>query len=383
MNRPRVEPASRRLLSLVIGAAVLCSPLAITGRATAQDSAKAAAKAPAPDDKVILPFISSDTVIVGRFDVSRLDMKAVEAYANKMFDEMAKELGGDADNEGDDEIEELPAILADEKKEMAASMNEFRQKLAEFTGAGGHHVYILIESGGFSGDGAPVLITPLGVGADPAKLEEMLAEMAFWDATTTQVAGTLVTGQEEGLDALKQRVGAAGDKPAAAAAGTGGADLAKAFAAAGADAPFRLALVPGEAARKLLEEQSPTLPEELGGGDVKLVSRGVRWATLSISQKPAIGINLTIQASDAEHAKGLMELLAKAIGELKAQLGEEVPRAAKYLAALKPKLQGETITLTIDPALLQMGMLGAATAEIDADDDAEPAKPAKPDDGGL
>src|SRR5688572_22672959 len=90
---PFATPFLGALVALSL-AALIVGPAAAQEKKPAKPDAPAATaatpKPPAADDKVILPFLSADTVIVGRFDVSRLDMNAVEAYANKMLEEMAK-----------------------------------------------------------------------------------------------------------------------------------------------------------------------------------------------------------------------------------------------------------------------------------------------------
>jgi hypothetical protein len=391
MNRFTVRTVSRRTPPAALLAAFLSAALLVAADAPGQQEKKAAdpagdtraaaaakSKAPAADDKLIAPFIGPDTFVVGRLDIGRVDVDVIEKYMNKMVDEMVKNSGG--------------AIPPDAVKEMRGQMAEplkkLREGLAEFTAAGGHHVYMLVDGGDVEADdGAPILITPLGDGANPAKLEELLREMGdSTDGTAAEIGKALVYGDAERIEAVKALVAAG--KPAA---GGERPDLAKAFAAAGADVPLRVALVPGEAARKRLEAESPTLPEEVGGGDIKVVSRGIRWAVAGVSLTPDIGMNLTVQAADAESAKALMGLFEKAVASVKqqvAEFGEEgVERSFnKQLEALKPVLKGDQITMKIDVAALQAGMLGGfrAEGEIDTDDDDDaPAEPAKPDDGGL
>jgi hypothetical protein len=377
-----VPTMPRRVARRALTFAVLLAAMLILSRASmaqqdgkaadpaADTRAAAAAKAPAADDSRIAPFIGPDTFVVGRLDVGRVDMAVMEAYAARMAEAIGKHMATVLP----------PAGIAEMKSEVARTTTMMGEKLTQFAAAGGHHVYVLIQPMDLAGGGQPLVVTPLGEGADRAKLEELLAGLDGDATATAEIAGALVFGTQASLDALKERMDAAGGKPAA---GAERPDLAAAFAAAGAaDVPLRFAILPGEAARTFLEEHHPTLPEEIGGGDIKQVSRGVRWLAAGVTQKPDIRINLTVQAADAKSAKALMALFAKSMAFLKEQAPPE-GTLTRELDSLKPKLDGERITLSADPGALQLGMIGVRT-EVHVDGNgAKPAEPEQPDDGGL
>jgi hypothetical protein len=335
------------------------------------------------DDSAVLPFVGPDTFLVGRLDVDRVDADAVERYATELAEQVAKAMGQDS-----------PESLEQLKAEMAEPMRRMREGLAEFVKAGGRQVYFVMDPEDL-GQALPLTVTPLAPGADADKLEELLTEAAGVGTVTSRVGQVLVTGVDGRVEGLKERApDAAGGKPEA---GGERPDLAKAFAAAG-DAPLRLAFLPGEMFRAEFEADEPTLPEELGGGDVKTVSRGLRWAAAGVTQKPSIAMNVTVRAADAERAKALEGVLAKAIELAKGQV-EPGSDVAKQLGALKPRPQGQTITFRVDAGVVQMLMFGGLRAEVLVDDDdddainkappakpdkpAAPAKPDKPDKGGL
>src|SRR5205807_2571813 len=89
-------------------------------------------------------------------------------------------------------------------------------------------------------------------------------------------------------------------------------ELSTAFAAGGNDAAVRLALVPSAGARNFVESLSADLPEELGGGPITPITRGLQWAVLSVQAPPHAGAKLIVQAKDAENAKALNNILDKA-----------------------------------------------------------------------
>lgn len=372
MTRQAIPSARRATLAMFLLAGALGAALLSNRPAAGQDTKKAAAagsaKAAAVDDKVILPFVGENTSIVGRLDLARVDTPAFEQYVNKSVDDMAAVMAVP------------PEMMKEMKTAAAAGVKELREGLDAFREAGGNHVYLLMEGELFGRDG-PVLVAPVGPGADKAKLTELFAKMSGGGSREIvgEVGNAVVLGTQGQIDALTQRVEV--NRAAAAAAPP---DLAKAFAAAG-DAPFRVAFVPGEAARKLMAASLPPLPEEIGGGGPEVFTEGVRWATLSAVQKPAAGMTVTVQAADAEAAKRLMDVLDKTMALAKAQPAptQDAESWTKLLDSVKPKQQGETtITVAVDPAFFQL-LFGLRASAMGGGPPVAQPPPAKPDDGGL
>ena len=305
----------------------------------------------AADDKLILPYVGPNTFLVGRFDVARVDAAALERFVNESIAAAGTTLSVTAEE------------LAQMKAGVAEGFKVMREGLGTFAAAGGQHVYVVWDSE-HAALGA-VLVTPLREGANAARLTELLQSQPSPQQATSEVGKALLTGNPIVIEAVRKRFAAAtaaGGKPPAERP-----DLTAAFAAAG-DAPFRLALIPGEAARKLLAEASlPPLPPQFGGGDPAAIARGVRWLTLAAHQKPAVAITLTIEAADAASATRLTDLLKKAIEQAKAQPlidPDAEAKRAQNLAALAPKQQGNTITITVGASLIQPGIPEAVRAAL-------------------
>jgi hypothetical protein len=381
--RPLVRRAAAAVL-VVLAALLSGAFLAAGGGLALAQAAKQPAAAPAkpkapprvpPDDKAILPYLTDSTLVVGRLDVDGVDVGAFERYLTKSMEDTAKamELG------------------PDEAKEMADHAGEMNKALRAwfdgFVAAGGHQIYVFIDGGEAMGNGDPVLVVPLGKDADAARLSGKFAELADGDddMTAVEMGKAVVFGTRAQVDALRQHPDGAAEKPGGAAPAAW-PELAEAFAAAG-DAPLRVALVPrGEAGREYMDAAFSELTAETGAeGDQALLSEGLRWVTIAVTQKPSLGITLTMRAADAERAGRLETLVNKVIAFAKEQQdpGDEQAEAlVKQLDAIKPKLQGETVVLRLDPALFPfMGLGMRAEGEIEVD--GEPAPPAKPDDGGL
>lgn len=384
MTRPSIRPAALTALAAI---ALAVSILASGDSLFAQDEKKPAAaaapkeakpkpKAPLPaDDKAILPFLTDEAFIVGRLDADRVDVGAIERYLTKVMEASVKEM----------ELE------PDEAKEMTAEVDEIVKTLRAwfdgFTEAGGRQIYVFIDHSETLGDGEPMIVAPLGKGADAVKMGEKFRELAEGGETVTAELGeAVVFGSQAQIDGMRQHLDGADGKPPAAPAER--PDLAKAFAAAG-DAPLRLAFVPsGEAGREYMEETFTDMAEEVGEeGDGELLAQGIKWVTVAVTQEPSLGVTLTMRAADADRAERLEALLNKLLAFVREQQepdDEDGAKLVKQLDAIKPKRQGETVTVDLDAALLPIAALGGlrAEGEIEVDGDEKP-DPAKPDDGGL
>ena len=119
----------------------------------------------------------------------------------------------------------------------------------------------------------------------------------------------------------------------------------------------QLAIIPPKDAAKIIEEVMPTLPAEVGGGSSKVLTQGFRWAAVGLDA-PKLKLSLTIQASDADAAKALLDLLSKtcaAIGKDK-QVRELLPDFDKLTQLLTPKVAGDRLTLTLDDEALMSAL---------------------------
>src|SRR5262249_14504126 len=99
-------------------------------------------------------------------------------------------------------------------------------------------------------------------------------------------------------------------------------ELAAALKAAG-DSPLAVLVVPGEVARRTLEEMLPSLPQELGGGPITTLTRGLRWAALGLEDKPKPVVRVIVEGRDQAAAESLrqfghdaLKLMADAKGPL-------------------------------------------------------------------
>jgi hypothetical protein len=256
--------------------------------------------------------------------------------------------------------------------------------LTDMSAAGGKRVYVLVDQADqATPDGAgPVIVVPVGEGGDVEKIRAALTGNGTGAMEVEEVGKAVVLAMQPAIDRVKKLADGTA-KPATRP------DLPRAFALAGKDVPLRIAFVPGEPTRKWIEENHPKIPEELGGGDIKQVSRGIAFAGVGVTQKPATMANVAVRAADAAQAKALFELLDKGAQAVKKAMpaGPMAELYAKQLEAYKLTLAGDTVRFNIDPMIM---IPRRVEGEIEVDGDVpaaqpgrpgEPAQPAKPSEG--
>jgi hypothetical protein len=325
--------------------------------------------AAATDDAAVAAYVDEGTFIVVAIDVKRVDSDALAASMDEMTQAMFTVLPIPGTQRG----------MVDQQVKQAAKMT--KQWLTDMAAAGGERLYVVFDIADFGGgdDEHPYMVVPLGTGADAEKVTEVLKRGPGKPDEVVQVGHAVVLASATQQERLQKTTATPVERP----------EVKAALAAAG-EAPVRIAFVPSEPVRTWVEGALPKIPDALGGGETAVVSRGVRWASAGAVQKPATVAKLTVQADNAEHAKALLELLTKGAAAVKqsapppspdADPGEKPPAAAT-----DPKLEGETITLSVNPiavmtavmrAQMQQALGGAAAAP------AQPAAPPKADDGGL
>ncbi len=140
-------------------------------------------------------------------------------------------------------------------------------------------------------------------------------------------------------------------------------ELTAALAALG-ETSAELILTPSADTRRVAEEMVPELPGEIGGGPITVVTRGLRWTALGLASGPEPGLQLVVQAKDAEAAGGLDVVLKKMIQALH-QMPQFPAELARLVDELNPELNQDRITLSID-AQKASKLVAAITAPMRA-----------------
>jgi hypothetical protein len=340
-------------------------------------------------DEFIAPYVTDGTLLVCRLETAKADLKPVEELAMNALKSMG-----------------MPAqMVAQAQPEIQKGIAQARQWLDDMAKAGGSRIYVVVDVSDFN-DAGPLVVVPVGPGAKVGQIASLLntgkPDSPEEDAKAKQARQNL--GQADPFGGGRQRATELGKSVVygtpgqvdrvrkqveAGAAQAAPAGLLEALKAAGGDDVVgRVALVPGEAARQWLENQLPALPPQVGGGETRLLSRGVTWAAAGVRQKPEMKASVTIQTKDADTAKALVEKMNKGREFVQQQMQQGAPAEVattwgKQLSELKPQAQGERITMSLTPDLLAMPFFAARGAAVQAGPAATPAPPAANDKGGL
>jgi hypothetical protein len=259
--------------------------------------------------KAVAPFVEEGTLVVAHVDLTRIDPDRLAARAAAATGLRPEDL----------------AALASEAD---------RKRLQALVKAGARDVFFVLAMADLFNKGG-ALIFSLGEGADEKAITEALGRKY---EKPVKVGTALLTGDPDTVERLRK------NKPAARPA------LADAFAAAGDATAQVVLLVPPDAPR-LYEETLPTLPADLGGGPIKVYTRGVRWVALGVDTAPAIKLRVTIGSPDEASAKALGTALADqllpALAKLK-MAREAVPTIDKIVPLVTPKVQGDRLTVVLD-----------------------------------
>lgn len=356
----------KRFALMLAAIAAVAATVAMNFGPGASNVALAADAAPgmtaAAADKAIVPYLDEDTFIVARLDVEKVDQDELQKLMEKAIDAMFKKLGVP------------PQAIGQAKAQSMQGLGQAKQWLTDLGEAGGKHVYILMDTH-VENDSPPMIVVPFANADDASKIQGVLTRNGGQEQAV-EAGKAVVYARPDQVERLQKRV-APDAKPVSRP------ELAKAFAESG-DAPLRIAYVPGEAARKWIEEKAPTLPAMLGGGDSKVLSRGVKYASVAMVQKPESTAKVRAHCTDAEQAKKLAETLTAGITSVKDEAGAQDEDFQKSLEAAKPKVAGDTVTFDVDPVAVQLGFVGVQMRAANNPPAAQPAKPGqapKNDDG--
>ncbi len=269
--------------------------------------------------QIIAPLVDDLTVMIFRFDLSRLDVETVM--------ERLKDLG-------------LPREV-----DLAQVKPLLIQWLATFAKAGGKELFLVGRA--VPGE-VPCFVVPLAPGADTEALKKLAMETL--SGASCEIHGKLfLAGEGRGVASLKAV------KPVERP------EIGKAFAATG-DSVVQGVLVLSATLRRAMQENLPQiLPRELGGGNLRELLEGFSWAAVRVSLTPKLSAHYIVQAKDAAAAKGLKELADNGllfVGQDK-EAKNSLPDIEKLAALLSPTVQGDRLTVEVDGKVLASLLLPA------------------------
>jgi hypothetical protein len=272
------------------------------GAASGQDKPDAVARA-----KIVAPLIDEQTSFVARLDLGRIAL-------DTLLDEKLPRLLFDFD--GGAQLKEQATV--------------FRTWLLD---AGVKDVYIVFTLAGGLRRPLPFAAIPLAAGSDEKAIRAALPMLA-----AERRGDVLLMAADHDtlarLAAMKPDV-----RP----------ELPAALEAAG-DAAVQVLFLPPVYYRRVLEEAVGDLPKEIGGGSIRVLTRGMLWAAVGIDGPPHPALRITIQAEDAQAAGALHDKLAELLRLVGSSRNPATnhPDLAALAEAFVPRVEGNRLVLVFD-----------------------------------
>jgi Protein of unknown function (DUF1559) len=261
--------------------------------------------------KAVAPFVDERTVGVLHVDLDSLDVAVLMKKA------------------------ELVATL--DPKEKATMTEALTEGLRGLKKAGANEIYLILSLADVP-DHGPFSVIPLAKNTDASGLGKVYDQLQIHPGGASEVMhGGVVIGDEATLKRLKKLTPTA--RP----------EIAKAFGAGG-DGAVHFAAFATTDTRKVVEEMLPNLPQQLGGGSIKVLTRGLQWATLKIEFEPNLNVLGIVQTPDNASAKELLALLQTAFTQLsKDKETQAIVRSLPLLEeSLMPKVEDDRLVLKLD-----------------------------------
>ena len=135
-------------------------------------------------------------------------------------------------------------------------------------------------------------------------------------------------------------------------------EVTAAFEAAG-DTAVQVLLVPPAYTARVIDEVMPQLPQEIGNGPSRIMSRGISWAALGLDAPPHPALRLVVQSKDASAATALLAKWVEIQGILRRnqEIKEYLPEYDRLARLLMPAVEKDRLTLVLDEKNQRAGEL--------------------------
>ena len=296
--------------------------------------AAAAGRARADEADRIAPFVNNFTLGVVRVEPGGIDFDALDRWGGDVI----KQSNMDAD----------AMRIATEGLKQATQ--EARKWTDQFLKAGGKTVWVVFTVENLPDD--PVfVVVPLEHGADGQALQKLLSSGRGDSAqAVAQSKGALITAPDP---KSLERVRTIMPQPRP--------ELAKALAEAG-DAKVRVALIPSDDARRVIESMIPKLPN---GASSESLTKGMLWAAVTITPPANVTLHGVVQSESNTAAEAFRKLLGElAPAAPKVRANDPGASLIQMLAeiASTSKVQGDRVAIDLN----EVQTKGAATHLADA-----------------
>lgn len=141
------------------------------------------------------------------------------------------------------------------------------------------------------------------------------------------------------------------------------------------DAPVQLLVLPTNDLRKIVAETMPQFPTELGQGSTAVISKGVQWAVVTASLPPEFQAHLVVQTSHPSHALELQKLWQTMLSSMKKETDNPAANAPfrafyQLVSSIKVKVMESQFDLDANKDLLSeiTSLLSKSISSHAADD---------------
>jgi hypothetical protein len=305
-----------------------------------------------------LPWLAACCLAIGFYQAQTCAIRAADAKSIARFlDERTVAVlrmePGSVDIAG--LLDRFTVGAAVDAETLASTRRQWSDWTKDLHAAGAKELYVVASLADVP-DGPPFVVVPLHKDADEKKLANTLKQLGHFDRSfadplvgerpfhrgpfaVQRIGDALVWGS------LQQRQRLRTNKPAVRSV------IVSAFTDAAA---LRLVLVPTSDAARIFEETIPTLPDELGGGSIKLLSRGLKSVTIDLDTLPKRRARITIRCTDTASAKAIDAVFqkgTKSLGE-NASVRKWFPSVARLPALWKPRLDDNQLEQSIEESAL-------------------------------
>ena len=305
-----------RILPVCLGLSAL---LLLSNAARAENKFDPAARV-----KVIAPFLELQTTVVIHVDVTRIKV-------DPLFDQLVR-------------------LVPQVKDQLAELKLALSVPQALLTGAGGKDIYVIFTLSRPLVSEPVFAVIPLEPGMGETALRALCEK---GDIAVERRGGLLLLmsrrqGTSEWLNSLKPA-----PRP----------EVTAAFEAAG-DTAVQVLLVPPAYTARVIDEVMPQLPQEIGNGPSRIMSRGISWAALGLDAPPHPALRLVVQSKDASAATALLAKWVEIQGILRRnqEIKEYLPEYDRLARLLMPAVEKDRLTLVLDEKNQRAGELLSALA---------------------
>ena len=277
----------------------------LTAKVTAQEKADDAAQ--------VAPFVNNFTLGVIRVEPAGIDFDALERWGEGVV----KQSKMDPDD---------TRLTLEGLKQQTQTARKWAE---EFTKAGGKAVWVIFTVENFPDDPLFVVV-PLEKGADGPALRRLLSGTDAKEDSVAQSRGALIlAGNPKALD----RVRAIMQHPRP--------ELSNALIEAG-DTKVRIALIPSDDSRRVIESMVPKLPNGVGSDSL---TKGMLWAAVTITPPANVTLHGVVQSESNQAAQDFLKLLR--------DLGQASSNGSSPLAMLADlighaQVKGDRVSIDLD-----------------------------------